>query len=176
MYFNNTDRACPKVDGKWCKAPYDDVVHHVLTRSEFPPTRVRFVKGPVEATLNMSGARDDEHAGRLPRRIAVLRLDTDFHASTAIELAVLWPRLAPGGWLYIDDFYDFGGARSATLEWLARSAPADGPRGAWVHEARRAGAFHRPSRTFNVYKADPYDPRHPFWIPPPPPPPPPTAG
>ena len=52
-----------------------------------------FVKGKVEETLP---------AVELPLQIAVLRLDTDFYASTAAELKTLWSKLSPGGWLYVD--------------------------------------------------------------------------
>ena len=91
MWYNNTDRFCPFVDGKWCKARLDGVRQHVLDRGGYPSPLVHFVKGKVEETLP---------AVELPLQIAVLRLDTDFYASTAAELKTLWPKLSPGGWLY----------------------------------------------------------------------------
>jgi len=111
--------------------------------------RVHYVKGKVEDTLRNASIT-------LPLQIAVLRLDTDFHASTVVELDVLWPRLAPGGWLYVDDYFDFGGCRSAVDAWLHAHN--------WRGEASRVQAFDKRhlSRTFHLRKSNPYDEQHPF--------------
>ena len=50
----------------------------------------------------------------------MLRLDTDWYESMAAELELLWPRLQPGGLLYVDDYFTWGGARKAVQEWLAK--------------------------------------------------------
>jgi O-methyltransferase len=59
----------------------------------------------------------------LPERIAVLRLDTDWYASTKIELETLYPRLAPGGVLIVDDYGHWMGAQRAVKEYFARTCP-----------------------------------------------------
>jgi O-methyltransferase len=41
---------------------------------------------------------------KAPEQICVLRLDTDWYASTKHELEALYPRLVPGGVLLIDDY------------------------------------------------------------------------
>ena len=69
-----------------------------------------FVKGKVEETL----------PGTMPNQIALLRLDTDWHDSTAAELAHLYPRLSPGGVLIVDDYGQWQGQRKAVDEFLAR--------------------------------------------------------
>ena len=74
---------------------------------------VVFHRGPVEETL-----RD---AANLPDRIALLRLDTDWYASTKIELEVLYPRLSIGGVLLIDDYGHWEGARKAVSEYLSNT-------------------------------------------------------
>jgi O-methyltransferase len=74
---------------------------------------VRFVEGPVEKTL-----RDRRN---LPYSIAHLRLDTDWYASTKVELEVLYPRLVEGGALVIDDYGFWDGARRATDEYFGRA-------------------------------------------------------
>ena len=71
---------------------------------------VHFVRGKVEETL-----LDPRN---VPSRIALLRLDTDWYASTRAELSILWPRLAVGGLLIVDDYDNWGGARRATEEFL----------------------------------------------------------
>jgi O-methyltransferase len=72
---------------------------------------VIFCPGPVEETLL------DEAS--LPDEIALLRLDTDWYKSTRIELEVLYPRLARGGVLILDDYGHWKGAREAADEFFA---------------------------------------------------------
>lgn len=94
----------------WCDASLEDVRAN-LGRSEYPMDRFRFVKGKVEDTL-----RDTT---RLPERIALLRLDTDWYLSTKAEMDVLYPRLAPGGVLILDDYGHWAGSKQAVDEYLA---------------------------------------------------------
>ena len=85
-------------------------VRKTLTRSPLPLDRFRLVKGRVEDTLERE----------VPESIAVLRLDTDWYASTRKELEVLYPKVSPGGVLIIDDYGHFTGARRALDEYFAR--------------------------------------------------------
>jgi hypothetical protein len=57
----------------------------------------------------------------MPDAIALLRLDTDWHASTHHELRHLFPRLVKGGVLIIDDYGHWRGARQAVDEYFAAS-------------------------------------------------------
>ena len=57
----------------------------------------------------------------MPERIALLRLDTDWYASTWHELVHLWPRLVPGGVLIIDDYGDWQGAKKAVDQYFAEA-------------------------------------------------------
>jgi O-methyltransferase len=82
-------------------------VESLLSSSGYP--NLRFVRGPVEETI----------PGEAPDRIALLRLDTDWYESTRHELEHLWPRLAVGGVLIIDDYGHFAGARKAVDEYFA---------------------------------------------------------
>ena len=60
----------------------------------------------------------------MPRVISVLRLDTDWYESTKAELEILYPKLAIGGVLIIDDYGHWGGSRKAVDEYFAnRSRP-----------------------------------------------------
>ena len=93
----------------WCLASLEDVQHNFAT-ARIATTSVHFVKGDVLKTL--------EDASRLPDRIAVLRLDTDWYESTKRELEVLYPRLSPGGILIIDDYGYWVGARKAVDEYF----------------------------------------------------------
>lgn len=97
----------------WAAASLDDVRSYFAETGTLDDERLRFVVGPVEQTL-----RDPAH---VPERIALLRLDTDWHASTKIELEILYPRLAPGGFLIVDDFGHWLGARKAVEDYFAGS-------------------------------------------------------
>jgi hypothetical protein len=83
-----------------------------LESTAYPGDRLHFERGLVEETI----------PGRAPDRISLLRLDTDWYASTRHELEHLYPRLVPGGVLIIDDYGHWRGARRAVDEYFARSA------------------------------------------------------
>jgi hypothetical protein len=53
----------------------------------------------------------------------VLRLDTDWYESTKLELEHLYPRVAPGGVLIVDDYGHWDGARRAVDEHFAANPP-----------------------------------------------------
>jgi O-methyltransferase len=91
----------------WCVADEDDVRRN-LASTGYDMGRVRFVRGKVEETL-------PHHA---PDAIACLRLDTDWYDSTKAELVHLFPRLAPGGLLIVDDYGHWQGSRRAVDEFL----------------------------------------------------------
>jgi hypothetical protein len=85
-----------------------DEVRANLALTGYPTERLHYVVGKVEDTIPAT----------VPDRIAVLRLDTDWYASTRHELEHLYPRLEPGGILIIDDYGWWEGARKAVDEYL----------------------------------------------------------
>lgn len=92
----------------WCESPLDEVRSH-LAKTNYPTEKMHFVKGMVEDTI----------PDNAPEKIALLRLDTDWYASTHHELEHLFPRLVDGGVLIIDDYGHWQGARQAVDEYLA---------------------------------------------------------
>lgn len=86
-----------------------ETVRRLLLASGYPEDRLHFIVGLVEDTV-------PRHA---PPEVALLRLDTDYYASTRHELEHLAPRLAPGGVLIVDDYGHWLGSRQATDEYLA---------------------------------------------------------
>ncbi len=96
--------------GVWAVATLDDV-QEALRETGYPPENVHYHRGKVEETI----------PAVMPDRISILRLDTDWYESTRHELRHLYPRLAPGGVLLIDDYGWWEGARQAVDEWLAES-------------------------------------------------------
>jgi O-methyltransferase len=92
---------------KWDWAPLD-AVRDAMGSTDFPADRLHLVQGRVEDTLPAA----------IPERIGLLRLDTDWYESTLHELTHLWPRLAVGGVLIIDDYGHWEGARKAVDEFF----------------------------------------------------------
>jgi hypothetical protein len=78
----------------------------------YPGERIHLVAGKVEETL----------PAQAPDRIALLRLDTDWYGSTKHELEHLYPGLAQGGVLIVDDYGHYAGAKRAVDEYLARTS------------------------------------------------------
>ena len=87
-------------------------VRDTLLATGYPEERVHIVKGKVEDTIPASA----------PDALALLRLDTDWYESTRHELHELYPRLADGGVLIIDDYGHWEGARRAVDEYFAEHA------------------------------------------------------
>jgi O-methyltransferase len=85
-------------------------VRAAMATTGYPAHLLHFVKGPVEATI----------PGDAPETVALLRLDTDWYASTKHELEHLYPRLASRGVLLLDDYGHFQGSRKAVDEYFSR--------------------------------------------------------
>jgi O-methyltransferase len=91
----------------WCRASLEDVQHNIRI-ANYPAGQIHFIKGKVEDTI----------PANIPEKIALLRLDTDWYASTKHELKHLFPRLVPGGVLIIDDYGHWEGCRKAVDEYF----------------------------------------------------------
>jgi O-methyltransferase len=91
----------------WAVASLEDV-REAMCGVGYPQERIHFVEGRVEDTL-------PENA---PAEIALLRLDTDWYASTKHSLAHLYPNVAAGGVVIIDDYAYWQGAREAVDEYI----------------------------------------------------------
>jgi O-methyltransferase len=96
----------------WCHASLDDVRANLLSTG-YPAAKCHFIQGDVLQTIPAAA----------PDAIAVLRLDTDWYASTRHEMAHLYPRLAPGGILIVDDYGHWNGCRQAVDEYFGAARP-----------------------------------------------------
>tara|TARA_R110002020_G_scaffold112746_45_gene259499 strand:+ start:1975 stop:2700 length:726 start_codon:yes stop_codon:yes gene_type:complete len=92
----------------WCEASLEDVRSNIASTG-YTTDRVHYVKGAVEETI-------PRHA---PAAIALLRLDTDWYASTRHEFIHLYPKVSRRGVVAVDDYGHWQGARQATDEYLA---------------------------------------------------------
>jgi O-methyltransferase len=99
-----------KQDGVWVCVSLEDVQRAVGSVA-YPASRIHYVRGKVEDTIPVNA----------PDQIALLRLDTDWYESTRHELEHLYPRLATGGVIIIDDYGHWKGARQATDEFIAKT-------------------------------------------------------
>lgn len=92
-----------------CIAGLEEVKKNVLAhRGEVSADRFIFVVGDVTKTKV------------LPRKIAILRLDTDFYTSTKFELEHFYDLVSPGGIVIVDDYGHWQGCKKAVDEFLAR--------------------------------------------------------
>lgn len=94
---------------EWCFSSLTEVKRN-LSLTGYPEQRLFFVKGKVEDTLQKIVPESS---------ISILRLDTDWYQSTKKELSVLFPKLAIGGILIIDDYYAWGGQKKAVDNFFA---------------------------------------------------------
>lgn len=97
-----------KESSDWCHLSLADVKRN-LHSTGFSPDHLHFVEGMVEKTI----------PAIVPDKIAILRLDTDWYASTKHELLHLFPRVAKFGVVIIDDYGYWQGARKAVDEYIA---------------------------------------------------------
>ncbi len=91
----------------WCVAGRPDVEANVRLTG-YPFERFTFVEGDAAVTLREN----------TPATVALLRLDTDWYASTRAGLEELYPRLSSGGVCILDDYGHWQGARQAVDEYF----------------------------------------------------------
>jgi hypothetical protein len=82
-----------------------------MAMTNYPQDKLNYVVGKVEDTIPET----------LPRKIALLRLDTDWYESTLHELNHLYPLLTEGGVLIIDDYGHWQGAKKAVDEYIEKN-------------------------------------------------------
>lgn len=92
---------------EWCYSSLDEVRSN-LERTGYPMSQIHTVKGKVE----------DSIPNTIPKKISLLRLDTDWYESTKHELMYLYPILTDKGVLIIDDYGSWAGAKKAVDEFF----------------------------------------------------------
>ena len=97
-----------KDHNEFCYASLAEVKNN-LQSTNYPQDDLVFVEGKVEDTI----------PGISPKQIAILRLDTDWFASTDHELRNLFPLVSKGGVLIIDDYGCWSGAKEAVDKYFA---------------------------------------------------------
>jgi O-methyltransferase len=99
-----------------CLSPLEEVLNN-FKKFNINDDTIRIVKGDVTKTLL--------DTNNLPEKISILRLDTDWYASTLVELEVLYHRLVPGGYIIVDDYGHWEGCKKAVDEFFGEEFVAD---------------------------------------------------
>jgi O-methyltransferase len=86
-----------------------ETVRATFARYNLLDARVRFLEGWFKDTLPNAPIE----------RLALLRLDGDLYESTRDALNALYDRVAPGGFVVIDDYFAFNPCRHATDDFRA---------------------------------------------------------
>ncbi len=131
--FEGLPRARPEVDGAAVIAWQSDVTSPAYYNN------CKAEEAEAAASMNLSRATTfslvkgwfNETVPKFnpPSEIAVLRLDGDLYDSTRICLEYLFPKVADGGVVLIDDYYDWDGCARAVNEYVSRSdVPSAVPR------------------------------------------------
>lgn len=85
-------------------------VRENFRRYELLDEQVVFLKGFFEETLPVAPVQ----------QLAVLRLDGDMYGSTMVSLENLYPKLSPGGFCIIDDYWSIQPCRQAVEDYRSR--------------------------------------------------------
>ena len=116
--ISNYNKSCPLNDfGKVGDNVSGEIenVYNTFEKLNLDMNNVSLVKGYFEDTLQIKESMD--YIGK----IAVLRLDGDWYASTKVCLEKLYDKVIEGGIIIIDDYGHFIGAKRATDEFIAKN-------------------------------------------------------
>lgn len=96
-------------ENKWAYAP-KEFVENIMNKVTYNKNNIFYIEGDICNTL--------DNSINIPYDIALLRLDTDWYESTKKELDFLFPKVTVGGYIIVDDYYTWQGAKIATDEFL----------------------------------------------------------
>lgn len=94
----------------WCESSLDFVKNNVESTG-YDIEKLFYIVGDIRKTLAIKN--------NLPKKISVLRLDTDWYDSTKIEIETLYDLVSEGGVIIIDDYFLWNGQRKAIDDFLS---------------------------------------------------------
>jgi hypothetical protein len=97
-----------KING-WCYTPLEHVQNR-LNSTGYPQNNIHYIVGDVMETL--------KDKTKIPEKIAILRLDTDWYESSKFELEQMYDNVVTGGVIIFDDYYHWDGQRRATDDFF----------------------------------------------------------
>ena len=93
----------------WCFTPLERV-QQSLNSTGYPEEYLHYIVGDVMETL--------KDKSKIPEKIAILRLDTDWYESSKYELEQMYDNVVTGGIIIFDDYYHWDGQRRATDDYF----------------------------------------------------------
>ena len=93
----------------WCYTPLEKVQNR-LNSTGYPENNLHYIVGDVMETL--------KDKSKIPEKIAILRLDTDWYESSKYELEQMYDNVVSGGVIIFDDYYHWDGQRKAVDDFF----------------------------------------------------------
>ena len=93
----------------WCYTPLEKVQDR-LNSTGYSQSNLHYIVGDVMETL--------KDKTKIPEKIAILRLDTDWYESSKYELEQMYDNVVTGGVIIFDDYYHWDGQRRAIDEFF----------------------------------------------------------
>lgn len=97
----------------WAYSELEEVQSN-MRLTNYPQNKIHYIKGDVITSAPATSTR----------ALALLRVDTDWYASTKAELQNFWPRMNRNGVLIVDDYGHWQGAKLAVDEFFATNEKA----------------------------------------------------
>jgi hypothetical protein len=109
VYNNWKSNIIDDKTNKWCYTPLETVQNR-LNSTGYSQSNLHYVVGDVMETL--------KDKTKIPEKIAILRLDTDWYESSKYELEQMYDNVVTGGVIIFDDYYHWDGQRRATDDFF----------------------------------------------------------
>ncbi len=93
----------------WCYTPLEKVQNRLISTG-YPQNNLHYIVGDVMETL--------KDKTKIPEKISILRLDTDWYESSKYELEQMYDNVVTGGVIIFDDYYHWDGQRRATDDFF----------------------------------------------------------
>ena len=93
----------------WCYSSLEEVQSR-LHSTGYPQNNLHYIVCDVMETL--------KDKTKIPEKIAILRLDTDWYESSKYELEQMYDNVVTGGLIIFDDYYHWDGQRRATDDFF----------------------------------------------------------
>lgn len=103
------DNIIDETTNKLCYCPLE-MVKNRLNNTRYDQSYLHYVVGDVMETL--------KDKSTIPKKIAILRLDTDWYESSKYELEQMYDNVVDGGIIIFDDYFFWAGQRKATDEFF----------------------------------------------------------
>jgi hypothetical protein len=127
--FEGLPPAREELDGAsavaWQKNSFSPVHYNNCTAAEEEAAAAMKLSGATSFSIVKGWFNETLPRFSPPSKIAVLRLDGDWYESTRDCLENLYPHVAPGGVVIVDDYYIWDGCARAINEFISGFTPPD---------------------------------------------------